>query len=219
MDASRRNTTGNPNGNRPYWLVALLLLGVIVLVLAVAFFLDRRLRSPVGIAPVPTSRTTGTPRPAAGTAGPTVEPTAVPTRSEPTATGTPIPTPSPRQQVIQAYIHYWHVYSRALYTLDASPVNAVASDGELTRIEAEVAGFRGEDRAVHVRVTHHYLIVSITGDRARLYDEQLDRSFLINPVTKEPHSAPNKGHHEKDIYFLQKVDGVWKVTKSLRQQG
>lgn len=217
MGESRDGMNRERNSGQPYWRVALILLGVIVLVLAAAFLLNRRLRSPVGIAPAATARPTRTSGPSPGTTPPTVAPTTPSATS--TATGTPTLPPSPRQQVIQAYRQYWQVYSRALYTLDTSQVHTVAVDGELVRIKAEVAGFRKQDRAVHVRVTHHYLIVSITGDRARLYDEQLDRSFLINPITKEPHTAPNNGHREKDIYFLRKIGGVWKVTKSLRQQG
>lgn len=217
MDESTTDMTRGPHSGRPYWMVALILLGVVALVLAAAFLLNQRLRLPIGIEPAATTRpSTPSTRPVTN---PTAAPTGSPVTSTPTTTATTTPMLSPRQQVVQAYRGYWHIYSRALYTLRTSGVNAVAADGELQRIQAEVAGFRQEDRAVHVRVTHHYLIVSVRGDRAQLYDEQLDRSFLIDPVTKDPHTASNKGHRETDIYFLKKIDGVWKVTKSLRQQG
>jgi CYTH domain-containing protein len=94
----------------------------------------------------------------------------------------------------------------------------VATGNELRRVQAEVAALQQRHRAVRVRVSHSALIVSIKGDRATVYDEQHDRSFLINPVTKEPHNGSVPPFLEKDIYYLQKVDGTWKIVKSLRQR-
>lgn len=215
-------TTPDANGtsaSRSYLTTALGLFALTLIILAAAFILNHQLRPRVGIAPPRTGKTPSVTR----GSGPTpVRPTATPITTlipSTPASRAPTPTVPPRQQVVQAYYRYWLAYSRALYTLDASHMHNVADDGELQRVQAEVAGFRQEDRAVHVLVTHHYLLLRLTGKRAQVYDQQLDRSFLINPVTKQPHTASTAGHTEKDIYFLKKIDGVWKVTKSLRQQG
>lgn len=205
---------------RPYRTTALALLILVIVLLGAAFFLNQRLRPHVGIAPVrvtPHATSSTTAHDTTALPRPTVAATPLVTATS--SPSTPTPTLTPRQQIAQAYHRYWQDYSRALYTLDATRMSAVAAGGELTRVQAEVAGFRQENRAVHVRVTHHELLVKVTGDRAQVYDEEIDRSFLIDPVTKQPPDAPNKGHLEKDIYFLQRIDGTWKVTGSLRQQG
>jgi len=118
---------------------------------------------------------------------------------------------------MQAYHRYWQDYSQALYTLDTSHMGSVATGAELRRVQAEVAGFRRRTRAVHVRVTHSALIVSIKGDSATVYDEIHNRSFTIDPVTKQPPQGSNQVDVEKDIYFFKNIHGIWKVTKSLRE--
>jgi hypothetical protein len=206
----------------PYWLVGLALLAVVVILLVAAFLLNEHLRSNVGVQPLtPSSSKKGgsPPKNQSGTAlPPRAFPTPAVTRS-PTLTPRPTPTPTARQQVTQAYYRYWRGYNQALYTLDTSLVGQVAADGELHRIEAEVAGFRRQNYAVRVRVTHHALIVSVKGDTATIYDEVLNRSFAIDPVTKQPGQGSNRADRERNIYTLKRIGGVWKVTELLRQQG
>jgi hypothetical protein len=120
--------------------------------------------------------------------------------------------------VERAYYRYWRDYSQALFTLDTSHMSDVAAGAELKRVQAEVADLRQGNYAVHVRVSHSALIVSIKGDTATVYDDQRDSSFLINPVTKEPHNGSVQPYPEKDIYYLRKMNGNWKVVKSLRQR-
>ena len=83
----------------------------------------------------------------------------------------------------------------------------------------EVEDFRRRGRAVRAVVTHSYLILDTTETAATLYDEIRDSSFLINPVTKQPSEGPDARQLSKDIYYFKKVDGVWKVVRSLRQGG
>jgi hypothetical protein len=120
--------------------------------------------------------------------------------------------------VAQAYHRYWRAYSQALYTLDTSHMIEVATDGELRQVQEQVLGLRREHLAVHVLASHHVRIVSIKGSKATLYDEIHNRSFTINPVTKQPPHGSNQVDLEKDIYYLQKIHGTWKVVKSLRQE-
>ncbi len=206
---------------RPFWAVGLLLLGAVVVVLAFAFVLSHHFRSHVGIEPAartpvrsssPRGANTGVGSPATAQSTVTATPTSVPTVQ-------PTTTLSPRQQVMQAYHHYWRDYRRALYTLTASSLSRVAAGNELQRMESEVAGFKKRGYAVRVRVAHHALIVSITGDTATIYDEVLNRSYAVDPVTKQPGQGSSQADREKNVYSLQKFHGVWKVTKVLRQGG
>jgi hypothetical protein len=217
-------TTGiNPQSEHrtPFWVVGLMLLGVVVVVLVGAFLVTQHFRSHVGIEPAvrtparssltPSDHTRGA-APATAQSTVSVVPTPVPTVS-------PTSALSPRQQVMQAYNQYWQDYSQALYTLSTSRIGQVAAGDEFRRVKAEVAGFRQSNDAVHVRVSHHALIVAIKGNTATIFDTEHDGSWAIDPVTKEPYQAPNRHHLEKDIYFLKKTSGVWKVVKSVRQEG
>ncbi|HZU12177.1 MAG TPA: hypothetical protein VFB58_04995 [Chloroflexota bacterium] len=220
MDETTAGPDRQSERRPPYWAVGLALLGVIVVVLAVAFLLNEHLRPHVGIQPLTHAPGKGSPTVtlhpgASGTVTP--QPTASPA---PTTVATMAPTPvlTPRQQVIQAYYRYWRAYSQTLYTLNTSPMGAVAAGSELTQVQSQVASLRQQRRAVHVVVIHHALIVSVKGNKATVYDEIRNRSFTINPVTKQPPHGSNLADLEKDIYFLQKIHGSWKVVKSLRQE-
>ena len=217
------DTNANSHRSPSYWKVGLALLALVVVLLVGAFLLNHQLRPRVGVAPAATISGT-TPHPTSGLRGRTSTSTAQPaiatatsTRVGPTAR--PTPTPTPRQALMQAYHRYWQNYTQALYTLDPSHMGEVATGAELRRVQAEVAGFRRRNDAVRVRVTHHALIVSIKGDTATIYDEVLNRSFLIDPITKQPPHGSNQADLEKNIYSLKKIDGAWKVTKVLRQKG
>ena len=221
MDESGAREAPQP---KPYLWIGLGLLTLVVLILVAAFVLNNQLRPHVGIAPVSgATRTPGAHRisgagstPTAQSATATAAPTSTPATATPTAR--PTPAPSTREAVILAYHHYWQVYSQALYTLTISHVSEVAAGSELRQIQAQVASLRRDNRAVRVRVTHHALIVSVKGEKATVYDEILNRSFTIDPVTKQPPQGSNQADLEKDIYFLQKAQGTWKVVKSLRQE-
>lgn len=214
-------TTGiNPQSEHrtPFWMVGLVLLGVVVVVLAGAFLVTQHFRSHVGIEPSApaTTGSASTPNGHPGGAAPataqstaSVAPTSVPAVA-------PTPTLSPRQQVVQAYYSYWQVYSQALYTLDASRMSNVATGGELRQVQAQGTSLRRDRRAVRTRVTHHALVVSIKRDKATVYDEILNRSFTIDPVTKQPPQGSKQADLEKDIYFFQRIHGNWKIVKSVR---
>jgi hypothetical protein len=219
------NTTPGINpqsGHRTsFWVIGFILLGVIVVVLATAFLLNQHFRSHVGIEPAvhrPT-RSALTPTPHTGGVGPATAQATSSVAPTPIPAATPTVAPTPRTAVMEAYDRYWKTYSQALYTLNTSAISQVAGGNELRRVKVEVASFRQKNDAVHVRVSHHALIIAIKGNSATIYDEQHDGSWAIDPVTKEPHQGPNWRHLEKDFYYLKNTGGVWKVVKSVRQEG
>jgi len=221
MDKTTAGLNPQSGHRRPFWVIGLLLLGAVVVVLVFAFVSSHHFRSHVGIesgarTPVrsssPLGANTGVGSPATVQSTVAATPTSVPTVQ-------PTPTLSPRQQVMQAYHHYWRDYRQALYTLTTSHLSRVVAGNELQRVESEVAGFKKRGYAVRVRVTHHALIVSITGDTATVYDEVLNRSYAVDAVTKQPGQGSSQADREKNMYSLQKFHGVWKVTKVLRQGG
>lgn len=206
------------NQPRPYWLVGAVLFGVVVVVLVGALALDRTLRPPVGTEPVPGSgvqtdsaviqdRTAVLP-PANG----------IPSASAPT--GDPGATPqTAEQEVEQAYLRYWDVYAAALLDLDDTRLGEVSTGDELRRMGEEVANSRRGGYAVRVDVSHSYVIVDVTVDEARLVDEIFDRSFTVDPVTKNPPQGSNAGNAIRDLFTFKRVDGVWKVANSIRETG
>jgi hypothetical protein len=215
----RRNPQSDHQAS--FWVIGFILLGVIVVVLAAAFLLNQHFRSHVGIEPAVRTPTRSASTPTSHTGG-TGSATAQPTGSQiptPIPTTTPTVAPTPRSAVMDAYDRYWRAYSQALYTLNTSAIGQVAGGNELRRVKAEVASFKRNNDAVHVRVSHHALIVAIKGNSATIYDEQHDGSWAIDPVTKEPHQGPNRRHLEKDFYYLKNTGGIWKVVKSVRQEG
>jgi hypothetical protein len=121
--------------------------------------------------------------------------------------------------VEQAYLRYWDVYAAALLDLDASWLGEVATGDELRRIQEEIATNRQRGNAVRVDVAHSYVIVDVTSDEARLADEILDKSFTVDPVTKNPPRGSNAGKTVRDLFVLKKVDGTWRVASSTRESG
>lgn len=223
---------------RSYWPVALSLFGLVAVMLGAAFILNRQLRPPVGIEP----SSGGTPPARAEIAAPS--PTATPAVESPTWTpqtvassgqaavrpaattsptnapsGSPSPELSDHRAVEQAYLRYWDVYREALLQLDTSRLSEVSARDELREIEEEIEEFRQRGRAVRATVTHHYLVFDVTELEAKVYDEIMDRSFTVDPVTKEPTRGPDSGSVVKDTFFFEKIDGVWKVIKSVRHEG
>jgi hypothetical protein len=202
---------GGLQARRPYWPIGLALLGLVIAVLGAAVLLDHQLRPRVGVEPLATVQVAAEATPPQTAAPPAVA-------ASPPAGGASSATLL-EAEVGDAYRRYWLLYSEALFTLETSRLGEVAADEELSRTEDEVHSFQARARAVRVDVDHNFILVDINDTAATLYDEITDRSFLIDPATKEPSRGPDSAHVVKDIFYLKKVDGAWKVTKSLRQEG
>jgi len=148
-------------------------------------------------------------------------PTATPT-SAPTETSTPVRTPtatataSLEDEVSEAYLAYWEAYSAALLNLDASLAEGVAAGEELERIRDEIEMLRADGVALRVVVEHDFAVVQASADAAVVIDEYRDRSFTVDPETKEPPTATVTGEIITDSYEFSRLDGKWVVVRSRR---
>ncbi|MPZ16150.1 MAG: hypothetical protein GEU73_17330 [Chloroflexi bacterium] len=203
MDEPIREPSGGPWPRRPYWVVGLALLGLVMVMLAIAFVADRQLRPRLSVdpAPTPSLAAAATSPAAAGTSNP--------------ANGSSSPL-SLEQEIEEAYLRYWDVYSEALLNLDTSRIPEVAADDELRRIEEEVGGLRNRNEAARINVTHDYEILDITSTGGTVYDEALNQSYTVDPVTKTSPEGTNRSEILRDLYFFEKRDHMWKIVKSYR---
>lgn len=213
------DTGPDPERRRPFWVAGLALLGLVVAMLVGAFLLDQQLRPGVGIEP--TSAV-----PAAGKATDTTQAGRQPTSpaagiSTPVITATQAgggaATPSGAQEVEQAYLKYWEVYSEAMYTLRTSRLSEVAAGERLEQAVVEVEKLKAQGKAAKIDVEHHFFVFDATANSAKVHDEYVNNSYAIDPETKQPVGAPGKSESIIDTYFLERIDGVWKVVRGVRE--
>lgn len=210
---------------RPYWAVGLVLLAVVLVVLAAAFLLDRQLRPRVGIEPSPTvpalaqsfETRTAAPSP---TPAVSASPTARAGAAEPTLAASPtgprVANSPLEREIEQAYLKYWEIRSEALYNLDPSRLPDVMAGAELEREQQQISELKAQGRAVKIDVEHRIAFVRVGEANAELYDEYVNRSYLVDAQTKQPIRTPGPGGTAKVSYRLQKIDGVWKVVDGQR---
>lgn len=219
---------GSVEARKPYWPVAAGLLGIIVVLVVGGFLLNSRSRGNTGAAGGPIVSAAVSPAASAGSAAILANSTAPPPASSAgsstpaSANASAVPSSSSNspleQEVTAAYEHFWDVYSNAVLQLDSSQLSQVATGEALQQLQAEVDALRKRNRAVRVVVTHHYMVFNVTTTQATVYDEVNNQSFTVDPVTKQPPQGSSQSDIEKDTYFFQKADDVWKVARSTRQQ-
>lgn len=231
-DEMADETTGNDNGvppRRPYWPVGLALFALVIVVLGVAFVLSARLRPAVGVEPVSMTAGTASPAPTvpANPAAPNVAPasTVTPVAGTPTVVTTPalpsgvhFATTPLEREIEAAYMQYWKVRSAALLNLDDSHVSDVMAGPELARAKRQIQDLKTQGRAVKVDIQHEMIAFGhVSADRADLYDEYLNRSVYVDPVTKQeiPTKAPPQV--EKILHTMEKINGTWKVVDGAQE--
>jgi hypothetical protein len=149
----------------------------------------------------------GSPTPAA-----TATVTAAPTQT-PAATA----TVSPEEEVEAAYLRYWDAYADALYNLDTSRLTDVMTGPRLERALNEVKQLRDQGRAVRIVVENHPVVVQMESDRAVVYDEYENRSYFIDPTTKEALSRTEGSQTIRDTVTLTRVGQTWEVLDAVRE--
>ena len=160
----------------------------------------------------------------AGAAAGAVRAAAVPPAPEvppPTAVPTPTPAPAPalsvEEEVEAAYLAYWDAYALAALWLDASLMEGFASGEELRRIRDEIASLRESGVALRVVVEHDLLVVVTSPASAVVVDRITNRSFYVDPVSKQPPRAEGGGEVLRDTVFMEKAGEIWIATGSQRE--
>ncbi|MHB0929244.1 MAG: hypothetical protein ACYC3W_10170 [Candidatus Nanopelagicales bacterium] len=229
-DVTLRANMG-PEHRRPYWIVGLALLGLVVVLLAGAFLLDKQLRPRVGIESPPVVATTAKPTsPPQAIAPPTVRPT-----PEPTATATPAalgaaPTTtegpgglrmatSPLEREIEAaYENYLRVYSEAVLNLDTSHLSEVLAGRALQLVTEEVDDLKARGRPGKIIEDERVVAFGrVTETSATVVDEYVSHSVYVDPNTKEPLPRSGPPIRVRQSYELRKVNGVWKIVDGTRE--
>ena len=243
--ADRPESTVHPDGldpepdaaqprGRPFLPVALALGGLVVVLLAAAFVLDRQYRRPVGIEPAPPiavqAPPTAVPNAAVRAAPTAAPPTVVPTATTaPRATLVPTLVPVPaavgpaapaeptvdplQQEIAEAYLRYWQVRKEAYLKMDPALLEQVMAGDKLERERGYMEQLKSKGQGARIEATHKFVVVKATTDEAVVFDEYLNRSPLIDLATGNelPIGTPET---EKVSVTMKKVDGVWKVVES-----
>lgn len=215
---------GPRTGTRPrgsHWLTGLLLLVAVAGLLGGAVALNQRFRPQVGLQPLAMAQAQAAPGYRFILTGPL---TTVSRRdSMPVVVPSPEPTSdridinvSLLKEIEGAYSRFWDVRTEAAANVDPSRLPEVAAGPALEREQAEIAELAARGVAAVVDVDHEVGLVSLSQDQAELYDEYVNRSYLVDPSTREPVGAPEPEQLVKVSYRLQKVDGTWKVVDSER---
>jgi hypothetical protein len=132
----------------------------------------------------------------------------------------PTVDPVAQAEVQQAYARYWTQRTLAFRDLDASFLNDVAAGPELDVLTSGIEDLAAQGRAIQTHVIHHVVALPTAPGEAVVTDEYEDFSIYVDFETKAPvdpsNPDPQSGPTIKVRKVLQKFDGVWKVTASVR---
>ena len=213
-----------PGHRRPYWVVGLALLGLVVVLLVGAFLLESQSRPQVGVeVPLAVTGTTSA-QAAAGDVQPTAQSVAAPPETAAAAVPAAVETVgglhvanSPLEREIEAaYLHYWDVRSQAYSDLDTTHLPEVMAGAELERERQQITDLKNQGRAANIVAEHRIAFVRVSDTSAELYDEYLNKSYLIDATTRQAIQPPGPGGTAKVTYQLEKADGVWRVIDGRR---
>jgi len=105
-----------------------------------------------------------------------------------------------------------------VWTLDASPLDDVATGEELLALRRDVDQLQSQGRAIKAEVQHQYTVIRVDGDQAQVLDRLRDFSIYVDATSKQP--APGQVRPDDasaplttSLYFLRSVDGTWKVER------
>ena len=215
-----------PGHRRPYWVVGLALLGLVVVLLAGAFLLERQSRPRVGGEPPSAVTGTTSAQAAAGDVQPTAQSAAAPPETAKSASPTPIETVgglrvanSPLEREIEAaYENYLRVYREAVLNLDTSHLNEVLAGQALQSVTDEVDGIIAGGRPVKIIEDQRLVSLGrVTETRATVVDEYVSRSVYVDPSTKQPLPRTGPPTRVRQSYELRKISGVWKIVDGTRE--
>lgn len=219
------DTDPDPERRRPFWVVGLVLLGLVVAVLAGALLLDRQLRPGVGIEPVPTTGT-ATPIPGSGGGRAPTERPIFPTAQVPDVAATPIEriggvpiASSPLEREVEAaFQNYLQVCSQAVWELDTSHLHEVLAGEALRWVTDEVNQLKADGRPVKIiEEERKVALARVTETSATVVDDYVSRSVYVDPQTRQPLPRTKPPTRVRQSYELRKIDGTWKIVDGTRE--
>jgi hypothetical protein len=108
-------------------------------------------------------------------------------RARPVITAaSPTPDPALLTEITDAFQKYSDIRAEAEWSLDGSRL-------------AEI-------------IEHHVRVSRAMADEAEVVDDVTDWSVYVDAVTRQPLQPEPAGRQLTEVYFLRKIDGVWKVV-------
>ncbi|MCC6177467.1 MAG: hypothetical protein IT305_19385 [Chloroflexi bacterium] len=205
---------------RSYWPIGLALLIAVLLLLGGATVLNQRLRPKVELQATTTAHAQET------SLGFILGRLAL---QDELGDADPVAAPSPEtgidaieidlallEEIQAAYSTFWEIRAEAAFNLDVSRLPEVLDGPALEREREQIADLQARGVAAVIEAEHEVGLLSLSSEEAELYDEYLNRSYLVDPTTKEPVGAPEPEEVVKVSFRLRKIDGIWKVVDSER---
>lgn len=125
-----------------------------------------------------------------------------------TTTSTP---QTPEQEVEAAYLKSWDVYAKAMRTLDPSGLDRAFAKDALELRRSEVAALKADGTPGRMDVDHHIAAIRVEGDKAKLLDNYVNHSVLLDPESGDP-AEPVPNTPNSRTYSLERIAGQWYVT-------
>jgi hypothetical protein len=149
---------------------------------------------------------------ASGDTGPTAEVTAPPRESTTTTEAR-----TPEEEVEAAYLRSWEVYAKAVRDLDARGLEEVLAEERLETTRQEIQRRIVERRPSRVSVEHRYEIEITEPEVAFVLDRYVNHSVWLDPDTGQP-GEPDPNQVLFDVSTLKRIEGKWKVVRTVRQR-
>lgn len=205
---------------RSYWQIGMALLIAVLLLLGGATVLNQRLRPKVGLHAATTAHAQEARygfilgRLALQDGSGDADPVAAPS-PEPGTDAIEIDV-ALLEEVQAAYSTFWDIRTEAAFNLDVSRLPEVMDGSALEREREQIANLEARGVAAVIEAEHEVGLLSLSQEEAELYDEYLNRSYLVDAATKEPVGASEPEEVVKVSFRLKKIGGVWKVVDSER---
>jgi hypothetical protein len=124
------------------------------------------------------------------------------------------------QAILDGYSNYWTVRLNAMRDPSDSSIDleSVMAGNELAGAQNTIARYQDEGEAGYGTVHHTIWITNATPDSAVLVDRYTGNITVLDPNTKEPTGADPLVQQLSDRFYLQKIDGVWKVVQEEPEQ-
>jgi hypothetical protein len=115
-------------------------------------------------------------------------------------------------EITDAFQKYSDIRAEAEWSLDGSRLAEVMPGAELSGSLHYLDELRASGRAVRTKVEHNVRVVRAMADEAEVVDVVMDWSVYVDAVTRQPLQPEPVGKQLTEVYFLRKIDGVWKVV-------